>query len=311
VANTPVMNANATAQSTIHYCSYEGGSLAPVYNGTNDVALKIGGGDISTALPSSGTGVINPSGVFDVWAVSVSGVLTIGVATNGSGGGWASDTGGSNTARGTGYSQLDFTTRSFITNKNAITNLYNGSTQLGSIPANQATYLGSFYSTAAGQTAMNFTPAAAVGGGNCILGLYNAYNRVDVVSSSMDSTGSWLYASATWRLAEGSINNRISWVDGLQMSSIRADYSCVIGVGGVAASIGIGINWTSGNPSGMMADAGGTIDVTARATVCSLPLLGFNYVQAIESARSGSSVTYYGSGLTIGQSQALFLALQM
>ena len=56
------------------------------------------------ALQSSGTGVVSGFNTFDVWWVH-GGTNRICVATNGSGGGWSSD-GGSNAARGTGYSVL-------------------------------------------------------------------------------------------------------------------------------------------------------------------------------------------------------------
>ena len=45
---------------------------------------------------------------------------------------------------------FDTTTRPYITNANAITHCYNGSTNYGSVGANQATYLGSVFVPSAG-----------------------------------------------------------------------------------------------------------------------------------------------------------------
>src|SRR5207249_3058151 len=98
------------------------------------------------------------------------------VVTNGSGGGWASDTAGSNTARGTGYSAIH-NTRGYWTNTNALPNCYNGTTNYGSVAADQGSYLGSLTTTAAGQTSFQLRPAAASGGTAPTLGLFNAYNQ--------------------------------------------------------------------------------------------------------------------------------------
>src|ERR1019366_2909814 len=109
--------------------------------GSQDVIDTISSCQVSTAMASSSTGVLNAAGVFDIWWEGNTN-HNICIATNGSGGGWASDTGGSNTARGTGYSQLDTTTRPYITNKNSVTHCYNGATDYGSITSNELTYLG-------------------------------------------------------------------------------------------------------------------------------------------------------------------------
>ena len=133
---------------------------------------------------TAGAGVsqILAANVFDVWAVAVTGVLHICVATNGAGGGWASDTAGSNTARGTGYSQLDTTTRPYITNKNALTNCYEGTTNRSAVAtANKATYLGTFYSVNNGQTSSNSVWRQSHTAQPGLFGLWNAYNRVDVI----------------------------------------------------------------------------------------------------------------------------------
>ena len=245
-SGAPVMTASALAQTTIYYDCYNGNTV-PVWNGTIDVQMPIPSCEISTALASSGTGVITGGNVLDVWAVNVASSLTLCVATSGgTGGGWALDTAGSNTGRGTGYSQLDMTTRPQITNKNAITNCFNGATNEGTIAVNRATYLGTFYSTANGQTAMVLNPAAAAGGSAPVLGLYNAYNRVPYTSRSISSS-STTYISSTVRALGASTNNRVSWVDGLGRSraSARVDATAFSAGPSAVSSIGIDFNGTT------------------------------------------------------------------
>src|SRR5262249_15057912 len=133
------------------------------------------------------------------------------VATNGSGGGWASD-GGSNTARGTTYSALDKTSRPYITNAQTISNCYNGTTNYGSISANRATLLGTIYTTAAGQTGVALRASGAANGSNAVVGVFNAYNRVPAFARSIDNGSSWNYTSTTWRAVNAQTNNSISWV---------------------------------------------------------------------------------------------------
>src|SRR5204862_1366563 len=110
------------------------------------------------------------------------------------------------------------------TNKNAIT-LRAGGSSLGSISANQATYLGSAYMTANGQTGMAFRPAGAGGGSAPILGLWNAYNRVSTSTLELDTTASWNYSTATWRASNGNVNHRATWLDGLGQAWVDATVS--------------------------------------------------------------------------------------
>lgn len=253
-SHTPVLTANTTAQSTIYYDAYKGNEV-PVYNGTADVMLTIGSNEISDALPSSGTGDVLSGGVFDEWAVSVSGTLTLCHATNGSGGGWASDTGGSSTARGTGYSALDNHTRSYLTNKNAIADCYNGSTNEGSIAANEATYLGSFYTTANGQTGVSFGGSAS-GGTAGFFYLWNDYNRVHGSMRVIDTGADYTYSSSTIRQARASAGNQGSFVLGVAEDSVSASYNAETAGGGSNPHMlfGLGLDSTtafSGQPAAL------------------------------------------------------------
>lgn len=270
---TPVMSADVASGATLFYDAYVGNTV-PYYNGSSDVSDTIAAGEVSTAMAASGTGVLNASGVFDVWWIHA-GANHICVATNGSGGGWASDTAGSNTARGTGYSQLDRTTRPYITNKNSITHCYNGATDYGAASANQATYLGTIYTVSAGHTGMTFRPSTAAGGSANILGVFNGYNRVRISTIEGDSNGSWT-STTTWQVADGNTNNSIRYVDGLAQVFITADeQGGTLGSGGW--SIGINFDSTTATPT-YQVTINSTINVQAVATDSFPPALGFHTV---------------------------------
>ncbi len=321
VTGTPVMTANETGKSTIYYDSYKGGGLVPVYNGSNDIVLPIGSGEISDVLQSSGSGAVTASNVFDEWAVNVSGTLTLchanGAGSGSSGTGWAGDTGGSNTARGTGYSKLDLKTRPYITNANAITHCWNGTTDEGSISANQATYLGSFYTTANGQTGMAFTSSGAGGGGG-VLGLFNAYNQEPVASYEYDTTSSWSIQTTTWRHADANANNAISFVDGLGYTAVSSIYTIAVQETGATNGYGFGLaeNWSSGGPSIQSAiyQANTNASTSSQVFGSFRPSIGFNTISALEvTVNAASSITVYAAGYggSIGQVQALSIQLKM
>lgn len=285
-----VMSADVTAASTLYYGN--GRKVVPYYDGTNDQLDTISGNQVSDAMQSSGTGVLNASGVFDVWWVH-SGANRICVATNGSGGGWASDTGGTNILRGSGYSATPHNTRGYLTNPNALTHCYNGSTDYGSVAADQATYLGTIYTTAAGQTGIQFKPAGATGGSNTIVGIWNAYNQKPAMTRSYDNGAAYTYNSGTWRAADGNTNNRISRVQGL-----ATDVPWVLELAGQNMNnnscggplSGIVMDWTTGGPE-VVASFNPCItfgNATMPAGIALTPVSGFHYYQAVEAANSGA-----------------------
>jgi hypothetical protein len=316
VSGTPVMTANETAKGTIYYDCYRSGNVVPYYNGTDNVSEVISNCEVSDLMVAAASaGQVVSGQVYDVWWVH-SGTNRICIAmsaSTGGVGGWSSDSGGSNTARGTGYSQLDQsgTVTPYISNKNSITNCFNNSTNYGPVSANQGTYLGTIYATANGQTGMNYSATASGGGGN-ILGVYNAYNRVPVSAFSADSTTTWSYNSATWRKANNNVNNSITWVDGLQQSSVTGIYAVAEFSGGTAfAYSGCQADFSSGAPALVGVNPSATVFFVT--TQCqSFPLLGLHVLNAIEAASTGSSVSFDGTSLAGNpQTQGLSIRLDM
>lgn len=268
------------------------GASVPYYDGANDRVDVIASCEVSTALEASGAGAENAGGVFDIWWDHNAGPRLC-VATNGAGGGWASDTAGANTARGTGYSQVH-NIRGYWTNPNTLTHCYNASTDYGPITADQATYLGTFYTTAAGQTGIAMNPAATSGGSNTVAGLWNAYNRVRITASSRDGHASnWTYASATWGTLDGSTSNRVSWVDGLGQSSVLASVGTMAGGSSVNTGIGLCLDSVTCTPAQVALNYN-TIFSYIVATDAQPAKIGFHYEQAMQ-VTNGSTGDFWGS----------------
>ena len=287
----PVQTADQTAKTTVYYDSFIG-SLCPVWNGTTWDYLGITGDEISMGLAAAN--VLNGN-VYDIWGVNSGGSLACGV-----GPAWSTST---SRGTGAGTNELQFK-HGIRTNRNALTNVYGGAagtTNYGSILANRATLLGTLYATANGQTGVALTPAAANGGSNTIVGLFNAYNGVPVIARSADSGGgaNWSYASSTWRAVNGNNNNRITFVDGLQIYAHSTSHQSSIGGGGsIYGTIGVNLDSTTNAPN-ISTIVGGVANQFANGIAQEnfYPQLGLHYFQAMEAA-SGGTCNFAGSGAT-------------
>lgn len=218
------------------------------------------------------------------------------------------------TLRGTGAGTAELQLKNGIwTNKNAIT-LFNNSVSSGSIAANQATYLGTFYCTANGQTGMALKPAAAAGGTANILGLYNAYNRVRTIAMSRDATStSWTYAVNTWRESNGNVANRITYVDGLAESFVRGDLrQSTSATASSAGAFSVNQDSTATNPgAGVQAGNASTAwHGGAAATVSFPPIIGVHFLCPMERALAGTQ-TMYGIDASSNQMNGFTVELEM
>ncbi len=207
------------------------------------------------------------------------------------------------TARGTGAGTTELELKNgLLTNKNSIT-LYNNAVSSGSISANQATFLGTLYCTANGQTGMAFAAAAASGGSNGFLALSNAHNRVRVMGLVRDSTANWTYATAAWQPANAAVSagvgNRLTVVDCLARATVDAYYGTYTSGNGVIA---VNRNNTNGTP--LAVAQGGSGGAQTSVGITFTPLLGLSYFQMMQYAASGTA-TFYGSyiGSQMGQMQ--------
>lgn len=281
-----VQTADVSATSSVYYVCARGNNVQ--INGTN---LTIGSCNLTLTLTSGN----NASGsVYDIVTINNSGTLAICTPVA-----WTSTT---NRGTGAGTAEIRIGSDGLWENANTYTYCYNGATDYGSISAGNAKVVGSVYTTAAGQTSEVFAPAATAGGGAPVLGLYNFYNRERVIATSRDSSD-WTYNSATYRAADNSNNNRVSWLDGLGQSQVAISYAQ-----GVqppvnnCAGVGVNIDTTTGTPSGGI--GGYAFQGTATNNNDDMMLysgkayrgLGFHYGQAMEARACGTGVINFWSG---------------
>jgi hypothetical protein len=304
-SNTPVMTADVVGATEIYYspaASRSTAAFVPLFTGTYWFMVPFS----QLGLVLDTTGVLSGN-LYDVFLYYASSAVQIGFGPS-----WSTG-GGSTTARGTGSGSTAIQLLNGLwTNTNAIV-LRNNSVNSASIPAGEALYVGTFLATANGQTTMQFNPAPASDGSNPVMGLWNAYNRLMVSSNDADTTSSWTYATATWRNANGQTANRIRYVDGLAQSPVSGTYLCYVqgySGGGVSAAIGLERNWSSGNPSGVIAVEETVYDATLGAENQWSPALGLNSVSALEYS-SGSNATTFTGGAGSGQCMRLRISLEM
>jgi hypothetical protein len=275
----PVPTSSVINATSLWYVpSQNGGALITIYNGVNDQAYSFGSPGLVLGLGSNWTA----NSAFDVFAALSGGAPVLCTV------GWTSLT-----ARATA---LDGTTRPYLTNGISITCRTSNTTTL-TVAANQGTYLGSFYTNSGpGQVDFNFG-GSAVGGGAASLGVWNAYNQTPVAVLVQDSTASWSYNGATYRNADASAGNSVTFMMGLPRSSAFARYQVApsSSSGGALTTIGIGINGAA--PSGIVgvADVGTAFPVSTVAEIEFMPPLGQTTIQAQENA-GGNTMTYRGAG---------------
>lgn len=305
-SHTPIMSASVAGGTTIYYDSFIGNQVA-YFNGSNDVMDTIASNEVSDAMVSAASaGQVVAGNVYDIWWVhgGANRICIAMSASTGGGGGWGSDTGGSNTARGTGYSQIDQTTRPYPTNKNSITNCFNGATNYGPVSANQGTYLGTIESSGNGQVSYVFG-APASGGSAGLFGIWNL-NTVTTTSTVTDNGSFYTYSSATVREARGSTGNQIQFVIGLPGYGLTTSYSgeAATITFGASATFGLGFDQTTAyncQSNGIHTPTSTGNVVTAfrstASTLCSWnPGVGFHTLSANENSDSSNLNQFDNSG---------------
>ena len=286
-SGSPVMTADATAQGTIYYDNYVG-NLLPV----GGIMYRVG--ELSDVLNATAHVSTN---LYDDFAYNSSG--TIALCT---GPAWTNST-----TRSAAISLSN----GIWTNSASLTCTISGGSTTTTIAPAQATYLGTFYATANGQTGMAFHPAAASGGSNAILGLWNAYNRVRITSTSVDSFGTWTFTTNAWRQCDNSASNRVTWVDGLGISTAKGYLSETVTTSGT----GFNYSFVLAKNTNTIAGGGGIaltgyddeIILTAPASyggnfwkwtlsTSGAPAQGLNFYQCMEGNNGGGTYTVNGYG---------------
>ena len=287
-SSSPISPPSNTGTATVYAVPYAG-NVVPLWNGVTFVPTACGA--LSNVLANSTAGNAGPaaavvSSVYDlvVWNNAGTCTLTRDVA-------WTNVT---TPAAGDAFGRVN----GVLVNSVAITN---------GPAAGFGTYLGTIATDAAGVTVtFNPTPAAASGGptGGAWVGLWNQYNRLQIGAFAQDNKATWAYTTATWRQADGSTNNKITFVTGQAEDAVSVAY--FVGANGQQSGVnpeaGIALD-AVGVPliSAMSAVASASTSIVNTVSVCypGEPLLGQHAYLAEEYNGNGTGA-YYGLTLSSG-----------
>lgn len=304
-SQTPVPSGDVTGSAQLFWTPYIGLGC-PVHNGSSIVSLLLSG-----QLQLSLTTAQVANNIYDVYIAFNGGSPVIGTGPS-----WAAGTSGSVTAgscargTGTGGSAL-VRTQGIWTNAAAMTLIYNlgaGNISLA-VPANQGVYLGSiFIDTSAG-----LISAFKSYGQSRKFGVWNAYNRQQIIMQAGDSTGTWAYGTATIRPSNANTANSITTFTGLPEETIGVNFTQFVnGLVNTSTSLvaqwQTGIGWNSTTAfSGQTGNAGfvynGTaanisLNATSPTTYINPPGIGVNVATSLENtvgANSSPVFTYHGT----------------
>jgi hypothetical protein len=286
-SQTPVIATDVVGGTNVFWTPLLGLGC-PVHNGVSIVSTLLSG-ELSLALTSSQAS----NNIYDIYIAFNSGVPVIGTGPS-----WAAGTAGSVTAgscaRGTGAGGAALVrTQGIWTNAASMSLIYNlgaGNVTLA-VPANQGIYLGSiFIDATAGQVS-----AYKSYGQNRKWGIWNAYNRQQIVIQGGDSTTSWNYASSGIRPANNNTANNIVTFTGLAEEPISAATTAFVGSPlttnqNLTGSIGIGFNSVTafsgqiGFTQFINSTASPiTYDASLAASLFTVPSLGINTLTALEN----------------------------
>jgi len=328
---TPVLTSDVSASGTVYYALYAHDQV-PIYDGTNwtnttftELSNVLANSTVGNAGPAAGAADNN----YDMFVWSNGGTMTL---TRGPV--WTNTTftelsnvlanstvGNAGPAAGAADNNYDMfvwsnggtmtltrgpvwtndTTRSAgtaLVRQNGIW-LNNASITNGPA-ASRGTYVGTVRTISASATVSWELGGAALNGDPGFLYVWNAYNRIPVSLMVRDSTSSWTYATATWRSANASTSNRVSYVSGLDEEGFMSSYLGSIQKGAGAndqGRIGVGFDVTN-DGSGIDGFHGSTdTDVTFVSTASGLFRsmgLGFHFIQSAEISIAGTT-TFYGN----------------
>lgn len=294
-SGVPVLSGAVSAAATIVYTPYVGSQI-PVWNGTswNVQSFAEISQALSDATHSPAAAVANTLYDMFVWVNAAVVTLSRGPA-------WSNAT-----TRALSLSRIN----GILTNSGSITN---------GPAANFGVYVGTI-ATDSGAATVTFNPqpAAASAGptGGAWLGLWNQYNRVPLAVQAQDSKASWAYAANTWRQADASVNNQITFISGNAEDSVITQYMCETlqsASGTNQPFIGIGLDSVTAvviGGAGTQVNSSGSVTVSVQ--YAGAPVLGQHYFAAME-ATSGS-VTFYGvlnGGPSVGGGQSMQLSAQL
>lgn len=275
-----IQTTDVTAATTIFYSPYVG-SVLPIWNGANFIATSFS--ELTATLTAAGS---TSSTIQDACVFSNNGVPTLAIGPS-----WQTVTAGAG-ARGTGVGSAQLTKLQGIWVNSTQIIGYNGLSSF-TIPANQCTYVGSLsIDASAGQVS-----AYVTAGQSRKFGVWNAYNRQQIVLQVFDSTSSWAYSTNTLRPSNNNTANSLTIFSGLPEEPYNLQFSQQVSPGNAGNQIAIGFNSTTAATA--YTTQTNSSDNSSRASIPAIfpapPSLGINVITALESGLGGSASTFFGT----------------
>lgn len=227
---TPFITGDVSAATSVYYTPLIG-NLVPIWNGTIFEVETFT--ELTLALNSNHTA----NSIYDLFVVNDAD--TIRLVT---GPAWNTATAGSG-ARGSGAGTTELERKNgVLVNKNSMTARY-GATTL-TVDAFKGTYVGSMYMDGTnGQVTCH-----RAAGQSRKFGIWNYYNRRQIVLRVTDTSSPWTYNTATIRQSNGAAGNKATVFCGMQEETFHAVFQHSLTLTGSASGttpqIGIGINVT-------------------------------------------------------------------
>ncbi|WP_315701852.1 MULTISPECIES: hypothetical protein [unclassified Bradyrhizobium] len=267
-----------TAVPTIFYIAGQ----APFSDGTNIIPNVSGELSINLDATSTHTGYHQAGKNFDVFKVNDGGTIRIGT-----GPAWASDN-----ARGTGAGTTEVQVlgnTGVWVNANPITLRWgNSAGNTSTIAANCAVYLGSFRTTADGQTEDSLAKRF----------VWNAYAQAQRETRRIETTASWNYSTATIRQANGNSANQIEFIFGLSGGQAEAELQNTIQNSTATirnVTFAIALDSTTTTPDGVAICSPSNAGFASNShKYRGMPGIGYHKLAATETGAGSDTQTWYG-----------------
>lgn len=275
VSGTPVPTTNSNGVNTIYWTPYLGGQF-PLYNGAQWSTRTPGQLSALSTDTTKSPAAIGVAKVNDWFIWDDAGTLRLSHGPD-----WTNDT-----------------TRSAATTLITQDGIWLNNVAITNGPgASRGTYVGTTRSNNSNLFQFYFG-SNAVGGSDGKFYVWNMYNRVNFATRVTDDTTSWNYSTNTPRMLNNSGQNRLSFVQGLQEEGVTASIRARIQIGaaGASASLGLTLDGTA-SMDHISFNQGNSGDQFGACVVAMIPAqLGVHFIQAVENADAGLSVTFVGGG---------------
>lgn len=285
-SGVPVSHAPTGPLSTFYYTPYIGATV-PIFDGARWTALEFDEMTFSLTSNAAYTGYHQADKNFDlfIYKDEATGALKIGT-----GPAW-----NTNTTRGliAGTTAIERLNGIYVNVHDIEIRYGTGAGDYTTVGANEATYIGTLRTEADGQS--NDTVSQRF--------LWNAYHRAERHLYIQETTDSWNYSTAAWRIANNSGSNIVEYVCGFDYEAVEAfAYHMVINSTTTArrCSVGIGLDSTTVN-SALFMNNSAVIDVRTNLSAHFFgwspgtgSKLGYHYLSWLEYGAGANTQTWYG-----------------